>query len=762
MRKRKRLYRSTNLLFLGVLIGLMTINHSWGQSSSAIEGVLLNETGETLPGVHITIPELSVGVVSDSSGRFRLTGIPAGSHQIRFSMVGFQTLTQDLVIEENETIYLEITLTPMIFTSGELVVTASRRSQLIGTVSASMNTITPEELHSRNIISLDQALDHVPGVQVLGNSVNIRGSSGFAYGVGSRVLLLVDGVPLMGPDQGGFDFDGLPLTQTRQIEVLKSPGSALYGGGALGGVINLITNDFQSTPETTLRFYSGFYQPVRFDQWKESWDEAADPRPFTGLLFGRSHQVSNRFGYWFSGKLQQDSGYLQNNETKGIELYSKIGFNITDQADLSLYSSVRRNRNQQFLYWNGLSDPLRPGEIQLGNDSATGSNEGLSDRITLLPVFTHRIQPSLEYILKGRLFGVAFRPIDSEGNVRPSEKHNVGVRYGGEIQVNIDPTDQMMITTGVTFDENYIRSDVFVGEDSLMVRNQPEGALFFQAEYQWSQKLTTTAGFRYDAYQVHTLETATQFSPKFSTSYRITENFTARASFGRGFRVPSVAERFFSNRDFFPLESNLALRPETSTGYETGLTWFNLIHARYNIKADLTGFWNEYRELVEPTFIQNLGAFQFVNLTRARIRGLEASVAISDVEQNHHISIGYTLLDPIDLELNRALVYRSKHLFQLSSRLLILSWLETGVDFRAASAPDAVDSDFSFFVPDAELFPSLYVTDLRTRFFYEQAGKSFGLSGTLIVRNLLDYYYIERPAIFAPPRSLQIVIELTF
>ena len=760
MKQRKELYKVFLKLCLGLTISLFAITSGWAQST--IEGVVLNEAGETLPGVHITIPDLNRGSVSDPSGYFRLPDLPAGSWQIRFSMVGFQTFTRTVEIGESETLNLEVILTPLIFTSGELVVTASRRSQLIGTVSVSMNTITPEELRSRNVVSLDQALEHVPGVQVLGNSVNIRGSSGYAYGVGSRVLLLVDGVPLMGPDQGGFDFDGLPLTQTRQIEVLKSPGSALYGGGALGGVINLITEDFKSTPETSFRFYSGLYQPVRFDQWKTSWDEASDPRPFTGILFGRSHQVTNRFGYWLSGKLQQNSGYLQSNETKGIELYSKIGYNISDEIGLTFYSSVRRNRNQQFLYWNGLADPLRPGEIQLGSGSATGSNEGLSDRITLLPVFTHKINSSLEYILKGRLFGVAFRPIDNQGNVRPSDKHNVGVRYGGEIQFNIDPTDQFMITTGLTFDENYIRSDVFVGEDSLLVRNQPEGALFLQAEYEWNQNFTTTAGFRYDAYQVHTLDTATQFSPKFSSSYRFNQYLTARASFGRGFRVPSVAERFFSNRDFFPLESNLALRPETSTGYETGLTFFNLIQNRFTMKADLTGFWNEYRELVEPTFIQNIGAFQFVNITRARIRGFEASVALSDVEQNHHLNLGYTFLDPVDLELERALVYRSKHLVQFSSRSVLLSWFEAGVDFRFASAPDAVDSDFAFFVPDADLFPAVYVTDLRMRFFYEKQGQSFGLSGTVVVRNLLDYYYIERPAIFAPPRSLELVVELNF
>ncbi len=728
----------------------------------SVEGVIKNELGESLPGVHVSIPALQTGTTTNSEGFFRLRAVVPGEHSLRFSMVGFQTHTETIILEPGETAWLEIELNALTLQAGELVVTASRRSQLIGRVSVSMNTISPEELRSRNITSLDQALNYVPGVQVLGNSVNVRGSSGFAYGVGSRVLLLVDGVPLMGPDQGGMDFDGLPLMQTRQIEVLKSPGSALYGGGALGGVINLITHDFSDEPETTIRLFGGVYEPVRFDVWQESWEGAADYRTNRGVLFGRSEQVTERLGYWVSGKLQNDAGYLQNNRSKGLELYSKIGWEISGDINLSLYSGIRRNRNQQFLYWNGLADPLRPGEIQLTGDSASGANQGLSDRLTLLPVFTHTISPDIQYTLKGRLFGVAFRPIDSEGNVRPSDRHNVGVRYGGEAQVTYQAANELILTGGATFDENYIRSDVFVGEDSLMVRNQPEGSVFLQGEYTWNDRLITTAGFRYDAYQVHTLDTATQFSPKFSASYMISDYLTARTSLGKGFRVPSVAERFFNNRDFFPLESNLALRPETSTGYEAGLMWQGPVRNRFSLKAELTGFWNHYRRLVEPAFQPQSAAFQFVNLTEARIRGAEISASVSSADLRHHLSTGYTLLDPRDLDENRALVYRSRHLLQASARSLLRPWMEAGADFRYASAPEEVDTDFSFFVNDAEVFPAVYVADARVRFQNTNPLRGKGLSLTLMIKNLFDYYYVERPAIFAPPRSYHIVMEATF
>src|SRR5690606_3425748 len=116
--------------------------------------------------------------------------------------------------------------------------------------------------------------------------------------------------------------------QVDRIEVVKGPGSALYGSGALGGVINLITRDFPEQAQTHIRVFGGAYEPVRYEQWKQNWEEADDYRPLGGMVISHANQVTDRFGFWINGLYRQDTGYLQSATDQGAELHAKFGWRI--------------------------------------------------------------------------------------------------------------------------------------------------------------------------------------------------------------------------------------------------------------------------------------------------------------------------------------------------------------------------------------------------------------------------------------------------
>jgi outer membrane receptor for ferrienterochelin and colicins len=744
------------------MLGLIS-SASYGQTGD-VKGVITDMDGKPLPSVNVLLLGTTIGAATDTNGEFLIQRVPTGSYRVRASMLGYERKSLDIVIQDGQTVILYFELRAISLTSGELVVTATRRSQLIGSVPVTLSTLEGSSIDSRNILTLDDALRVTPGIQLAGNQVNIRGSSGFSYGVGSRVLLLVDGVPLLGPDTGDIRFDGLPMTQVDRIEVVKGPGSALYGSGALGGVVNLITRGFPQEPQSSIRVFGGAYQPFRHEQWKLSWDEADQYRPLGGIVLSHAHQVSESFGFWVNGLYRQDTGYLKQSTDQGVELHAKLGWKFDQGSRLELLTGFKRYKRDNFLYWNGINDPLVPGVANLLDGSAgAGTNDGLSDQLSILPVWTKVVSQNFSYSLKGRVFGVAFRPLDdTTGVIRPKVKHNRGLRYGGEAQFNVTASPSSQLTFGTAFDANAAKSEFYIGVDSLMARQQPEIGLYGQLEQQLGSQITFSAGLRYDGYKVHREEFASKTSPKVSMSWVPATFLTLRASYGQGFRVPSVAERFTSNREFFPVESNLALLPEESDGFEVGIHLNAGLGKRAAVEFDVATFQNTYDGLIEAVFVPTLGAFQFQNLTEARIRGIETSLQAGTLNNRQKVSLSYTLLDARDLKLDKPLNQRSRHLFIASANSYLIGPLFIGTDYRYASKTEAIDSDLGRFVKNASARVPVSVLDLRVGIDKDAGMGRAGYRLAFILKNVTDQYYTERPAYLAPPRHGMLQLEVMF
>ena len=159
--------------------------------------------------------------------------------------------------------------TPL-YTKAEVVVSANRRVQAVQDVPITVSVLSAEDLDQRSITRLDDALRYVNGIVVARDQVNIRGTSGFALGVGSRAAVLLDGFSLLSGDNGDIKFDVLPVSDIERIEIVKGAGSALYGTGALGGVIQLITKDPGDSLTVYSRLYGGLYTDRPFQQWQYS------------------------------------------------------------------------------------------------------------------------------------------------------------------------------------------------------------------------------------------------------------------------------------------------------------------------------------------------------------------------------------------------------------------------------------------------------------------------------------------------------------
>ena len=158
---------------------------------------------------------------------------------------------------------LDIALVEEAIGLDQVVVTGSKFEQKLGEQTVSLEVIKPTLVENSQTASIEQAVEKVPGVDVIDGQANIRGGSGFSYGAGSRVLLLMDDIPVLTADAGFPNWSFLPIENLEQIEIIKGASSALYGSSALNGIINLRTAYPKSEPYTKISLFSTLYQNPR-------------------------------------------------------------------------------------------------------------------------------------------------------------------------------------------------------------------------------------------------------------------------------------------------------------------------------------------------------------------------------------------------------------------------------------------------------------------------------------------------------------------
>ncbi len=716
----------------------------------------MDESGEVIPGVNVRLTESSMGAASDANGNYEIRSISASDYEISFSAVGFRTEKRQVSLSVGQVLRLDLTLTEILYNSSEVVVTASRREQASGSVPVSLNIISPRAIQNQNATSIDKALRYVPGVHLMDNQVNIRGSSGFSYNTGSRVLIMLDGFPMLSPDTDGLPFDALPVTQIEQIEVIKGPSSALYGSGALGGVINVITSDFPEKPETDISLFSGVHEPARYEVWYERWRDGNAYRPFMGANLTHSRKFSPSTGAWVNLSYESDKGFKRYSELWVYRGFAKFGWRPSTKFNIDVLTGGIIREKQNFLFWNGARDALNQGQLSIGSTIPAGFNDNLVNQLNLLLNLTHLPLSNLSYTFKARLFATFIRPID---NVTLKPKRlidgTVGARTGAELQVNWTPLEDSHITFGLTRDQLGTTSSFYLTPDGDSTSSQPELAGFIQGEYTLADRFDISLGFRYDSYQIDNLETATQLSPKLNLSYRVTENSSLRLSSGKGFRVPGLAERFTENRDFFPIISNPTIKPETSSSLELGYRTLLPIGKSGGLNLDVAAFYNRYKNLIDPRLQLEFSAFQFVNLTKAEILGFELGLD-GALNRSINYQLGYTYLDTEDLTEKVPLSFRPKHMLKAGFDAKLPMSFEIGLDYRFISAPEAVDTDFVLFIPDADILLDTKVVDLWLAY---RKGP-FRLA--LMSKNAFEYYYVERPAMIGAPRSYLARLDIGF
>lgn len=635
---------------------------------SVVRGTIRDErTSDPLPFVNIGLKDRPGGTFSDSNGAYRLE-LEKGEYTLVISSVGYEKAEKHFHVDGRKTYTHDIVLTG---TSQELetvVVSASKYAQKIQESISSIEVMKPKSIEMGNLSTADKAIDRMPGITIVNNEPQIRAGSGFSSGLGSRVMIMVDEIPLLRGDAGRPDWALLPIDDIDQIEVVKGASSVVFGSSAINGAVNVRTAWPKEEASTRIITFLGAYsKPER--KYATPWS-GMSPLVY-GLTLTHSQKVDQ---YDLAGGVSyfNDQGYIGGTPEgkvadtvfNGGQFNKRIKFYFNTRVRSKKVDGLSYGLNGNFMFQENA-------ETYFWYDSDTNLYRSFPGSLSRFSIFTFYVDPFLKYYapngdihsFKNRIYY-----LNSEGLYNQSSL-NITVFDEYQYTRKFKRLGDMMLVAGLMNNFSYAHGKVFSGKlapDGTTTLGETgtytaeNFAAYLQLEKKFFGRLSVLLGGRYEYYHLADL---TEHKPVFRAGLNLqaARGTYFRISTGQGYRVPSIGERYITttsgNFGFYP---NPQLAPETSISYEVGAKQL-FRFGKFGGMVDVAGFYENYDRYVEfnfgywglnPNPAKNVG-FKFFNTGPARIYGVDLSAAAEGAIIRHldvSAMVGYTYSIPQALD----------------------------------------------------------------------------------------------------------------
>jgi outer membrane receptor protein involved in Fe transport len=766
-----------------------------------------SNNNEELIGVNIILSN-GTGTATDVFGKYNLKAV-VGMQKVTFRYIGYKDIVKEITLAEGENKTINISLAQASEQLGTVVVSAGRFEQKIEEITVSMEVMKPSLIENKNTTQIETAMDQIPGVNITDGQANIRGGSGWSFGAGTRVLVMVDDMPLISGDAGQALWSLIATENINQIEVIKGASSALYGSSALNGVINVRTAfpsqkdiDKNKLPGyTKVNMHFGLIDKAERNELNWNGDKR---RAFKGIEFLQSMKFDN-LDLSIGGNIFKDDGYRMGEilDRKRFNINSTYKSKKIEGLSYGVNANLLSQSSGSTIIWNGLDSAYVP----------------LGKNITRTTGDTYNIDPFITYIKGNNRHSLRTRYLSVTNNnltdgVNIGQNNSANNFYSDyQWQKNIEKY-KLRITSGTTNEKVNANSDLFSGKTYKITNS-----LYTQLDKKWN-RFNISLGARYESFNLHSedkywidgdsINDITAGKPVFRTglNYQLAEATYIRTSWGQGYRFPSMAELFIrttqSGLEIYP---NPNLKPESGWSSEIGIkqglkigNWMGYI--------DLAAFLMQYDDMMEfsfgpwgdPTTDELFGiGFKSINVGKTQISGIELSLngqgkITKDFSINfmggysymHSISLTpdetYALLEReilIDGEVLNSLTYKNnssdpsvlkyryKHIAKIDVEM-IYKGISLGGGFRYNDFMRNIDKIFTeeWIGGDNGMIPGInkarekfkdgdLVIDLRASY---QMTKTARLG--FIVNNLLNREYMSRPANMMPPRTFAMQLSL--
>ena len=660
------------------------------------------------------------------------------------------------------------------------------------------------------------------------SSVQIRGSNTFqGGGIGTRVAAFYDGIPLATPETGGIVWTNINMNSADKIEVVKGASTTLYGSGAMGGVVN-VAGHLPDKFEVKAGASAGFYDKTPADDHSAYRDGYTPWLWNTYVGIGNKSgkwNYSLLYSHSEDDGYRQNSQTLLND----VKLKARYDIDATQYLQLSAsYSETEAgyvstwpyNVTASFVGFPiippvvtftpyperayDLADSVYADDTVKRRDILAGLTytNMLSDKLTLegrlyYTYNKYRIDynPTDETQIFGFTLASPFGPYPFTVYDRsPGEfNENRSSRYGAGLKLDWRLADNHRLLFGVDGNIVDVESTQYTADlpaaGEFGTVQEKNAAVFLQDEWKITDRLTALLSLRYDWSGINADEVSYQdnrdmrppytyvlgvpienpsvdaISPRIALNYKAMDDMSFRASWGKSFRAPTLAERFVRDAGIFLGNPNPALDKESMTGWEVG------VYKQFGDKVslDVSAYLNDYEDLIESRNINPTGfpvVFEYRNVAKARIWGIETSL---NYRPNNHwnFSLGYAYMNAKDKTGDAAalagsqnpdpewLAYRPEHTGSASVNWKANDDLTLNLTGRYVGKYKAVSS---YPNPEGLNYPGDFVVfNLGAKYQLTD-----NISTTLLCKNIGNVQYEEAEWFRAPGRSFVLGFDMTY
>jgi outer membrane receptor for ferrienterochelin and colicins len=573
--------------------------------------------GEPVEFATVTLPALHITGYTNGNGYFEMKNIPAGTHELVVTCVGFTTLRRQVMVPAEKPLRLELKSTSASLNAVVVTGTQKETSRLSSPIP--VEVYHPAFFRKNPAPGIFESLNMVNGVQPQLNcnvcntgDIHINGMEG------PYTMVLIDGMPIVSSLATVYGLSGIPTSMVKRIEVVKGPASTLYGSEAVGGVINIITKEPASSPAfsfdvsgTTLSEWNadvGMKMPV---------GKARSLFGVNGFFFDKVHDVNH-------------DGFTDLTLQKRISLFNK--WTVPHDSIRSSSFAFRYMAEQR---WGGEVEwtPEFRGTDSVYGESITTHRTEMLGQISLSS--SVHLDYSYNYHFQDSYYGIvkylaeqhtAFSQLRWEGR---KGRHDL---LGG-IPVRYIYYDDNTPGTGGKGKVNNPAITVLPG-------------IFVQDEISLHSRFSTLVGLRYDHHNIH----GNIFAPRLAFKYLAGKDHTLRLSGGNGFRVVNLfTEDHAALTGARTVVIQEALRPEESWNVNTNYTgFFSFAGGFAGIDASL--FYTRFTNKIVADFMTDPTLIIYDNL-----RGYAVSKGITvntdlNLRSGLRINAGATVMDVYQVE----------------------------------------------------------------------------------------------------------------